>query len=353
MITINGQFAARRMTGQERFAYEIVSELDKICRKGEYEIVVPRNAHNIPRLNNIEIKKIGKLKGSLWEQVVFTFYMFLHPNRISLNLCSIMPVFCPGIVCIHDICYKLHPEYFTSTYSMISMYWHRLQYKLAKLFSPIIFTVSNHSKNQMVDVYKIDPSKINVLGNGWNHFERVADNEDLLETRPDLFSQPYFFSLGSIAPNKNIQWILDIAKKHLKYRFLIAGNADSRVMKGDYNKEDFKNVSFLGYLKDEELKCLMKHCKGFIFPSFYEGFGIPPLEAMSVGAKCIVSRVSCMPEIFGNSVYWIDPSDIDVDLDELLKSEIENGVEILKKYRYDNFAQQLHKMLCKYMRNRV
>ena len=91
----------------------------------------------------------------------------------------------------------------------------------------------------------------------------------------------------------------------------------------------------------------MKNCKAFIFPSFFEGFGIPPLEALSVGAKIIVSNSSCLPEIFGNSAYYIDPNKICTDLDELLSKSVESGEMILQKYRFSIFARQVLESLDK------
>ena len=74
-----------------------------------------------------------------------------------------------------------------------------------------------------------------------------------------------------------------------------------------------------GALSDEEIKALMRHCKASIQPSFYEGFGIPPMEAMSVGADCIVSNASSLPEVYKNSVWYIDPHDYDsIDLDKIM-----------------------------------
>lgn len=82
-IIINGQFTARRVTGQERFALEIILELDKICKKGQYSLVVPKNASNIPYLNNIPVIKFGKAKGSLWEQ---TFFCFVYDNSSKKHI---------------------------------------------------------------------------------------------------------------------------------------------------------------------------------------------------------------------------------------------------------------------------
>ena len=345
MITINGQFTARRMTGQERFAYETVSELDKICQKGDYELVVPKDAINIPDLQNIEVKRFGKLKGSSWEQIFLNLYLLSHRNRTSLNLCSIMPILAPGIVCIHDLSYKIHPEYITTLYSKISQIWHKIQFHLSWNFSPLILTVSEYSKKQMETIYKVSGYKILVLGNGWEHFKRIKEDNSFLESNHLLEEKPFFFSLGSLAPNKNIKWVLEVAKKHPQYNFFIAGNSNLRAYGEDYKDIDFVNVKFLGYISDADVKCLMKHCKAFIFPSFFEGFGIPPLEALSVGTKCIVAKTSCLPEIFGDSVYWIDPYDTNINIDNLLAIEVTDSKFVLNKYLFSRFANTLHSKL--------
>lgn len=160
MITINGQFTARRVTGQERFAFEIISELDKICKKGQYSLVVPKNASNIPHLNNIPVVKFGKAKGSLWEQTFLALYMLTHPRSISLNLLTIMPVLKPGIICIHDMSYRTHPEYCKTFYMKVSRCWHIFQEELARRFSPLLFTVSEYSKKQMIECLKLPSNKI-------------------------------------------------------------------------------------------------------------------------------------------------------------------------------------------------
>ena len=348
MIARNGQFTARKMRGQERFAFELLLEMDKIVGDFSlnFRLIIPRNAINIPMLHNIEIEKYGAAKGSLWEQTYFAYYLFRH-KATSLNLCSVMPILKPGFICIHDLSYKVNPTYFKTTYARISQVWHKLQYLLAWYFSPVIYTVSKYSKSQMVDIYRVDPQRIIVIGNGWEHFERVEEDCMLKKIKPNLFIKPYFLCLGSLAPNKNINWVLEVAKIHPQYNFLIAGKSSLKAYGTDYNECDLPNVKFLGYISDGEIKFLMKNCKAFIFPSFFEGFGIPPLEALSVGAKIIVSNSSCLPEIFGNSAYYINPNKICTDLDELLSKSVESGETILQEYRFSTFARQVLESLDK------
>lgn len=351
IIVINGQFAARRMTGQERFAYELILELDKLVDNSEikFQLVTPVNAKNIPPLKNIPVIKYGKAYGSLWEQTYFAYYLIKH-KAMSLNLCSIMPLLKPGIICIHDLSYKVNPQYFTTFYSKVSQLWHKIQYHFAWKFSPLIFTVSEFSRQQMIDIYHVNPSKILVLGNGWEHFARVVEDISIITRKSEWFEKEYFFSLGSLAPNKNIEWVLEIALKHPQYNFYIGGKANLKAYGKDYEEYDYSNVKFLGYLTDGEVKTLMRNCKAFIFPSFFEGFGIPPLEALSVGAKVIIARASCLPEIFEDSVYYIDPYNTKVDLDKLLKNTSNSPLKILEKCSFKRYAKLLNSELVKFIR---
>ena len=90
----------------------------------------------------------------------------------------------------------------------------------------------------------------------------------------------------------------------------------------------------------------MKYCKAFIFPSFFEGFGIPPLEALSVGASIIISNTTCLPEIFGKTAHYIDPYNADVNLDEILSEPTVSPQKVLEKYTFARFAKILHQKLC-------
>lgn len=339
-IAINGQFLARRMTGQERFANEIVLELDKIVDKDTVELVVPVHAQNIPSLTNIKVVKYGNMKSHLWEQTNFAFYCIIR-KALSLNLCSIVPLLKPGIVCIHDLSYKVNPQYFKTRYAVLSRVWHIVHYWVGWLVSPLIYTVSEYSKNQMIEIYNVKPEKIHVIANGWQHFLRINYDDTIFDKYPQLEKGKYFFTLGSLAPNKNIEWILKAAKFNPEYQFAIAGKASLEAYGKDYSESNLPNVHFLGFISDGNVKSLMRNCKAFILPSRYEGFGIPPLEAMSVGAKVIVSNVSCLPEIYRDSAHYIDPDKAEINLDELLNHPVGDSQEVLKKYSFESSARSI------------
>ena len=103
-----------------------------------------------------------------------------------------------------------------------------------------------------------------------------------------------------------------------------------------------KNMIYTGYISDGEIKCLMRYCRAYIQPSFVEGFGIPPLEAMSVGTNCILSDCSAFREIYGKSVWYIDPAEYDnISMKEIMSKDKEENEPILKKYSWKLSAKKL------------
>lgn len=348
---INGRFTSRKVTGQERFAIEVVKSLDKIVENdgNQWELIVPEYADNIPDLQNIKIVKKGKVKGHFWEQTSFAFYS-LKNKGFTINMCMKIPFISPGVVVIHDMAYKLPYSVIKGKPTLrrrLSRIWHRVHHRISVWRCPVIFTVSAYSKKQIVDFYNIPESKVVVLGNGWQHFESVVPDYNILNKHKQLKEGKFFFSLGSLAANKNIEWILKVAKKYPQYTFAIAGNMDFARFGVKYNEESLKNVILLGYISDGEVKALMSKCRAFLFPSYFEGFGIPPLEAMSVGSEVISANTTCLPEIYENTVHYIDPDDTDVDLDKLLSEPVGDKQKILVKYQWNKIAQKMYDAIIK------
>lgn len=344
MIAINGRFVARRTTGQERFAIEVVKELDKICNENDFVLVIPNYTNFDVNLKNIKIKKYGNLKSHLWEQIDFAGYT-IHNKVESLNLCTIQPLINPGIVCIHDISYKVNPQYFTTRYAKISALWHRLGYYVASKKSDLIFTVTQYSKNQISNVYKVDPEKIIVVPNGWEHIKEKHSDITIFNKLHLLKKGEYFISIGSLAPNKNLQWIFEAAKANPNKQFVIVGRASLEEYGVDTSKFMVDNIILTGYVSDEELKALLNNCRALIFPSVYEGFGIPPLEALALGKEVVVAKASCLPEIFDGYVYYLDPSNADIDIDSLMNAKVKSPEELLQKYSYKRAAKIIYDSL--------
>ena len=114
-----------------------------------------------------------------------------------------------------------------------------------------------------------------------------------------------------------------------------------RPVRSQLNEVIPENVYMLGYITDEDACSLMKNCRAFIFPSLYEGFGLPPLEALALGADVIASNTTSLPEVLGRSVHYIDPNDYNVSLDKLLTETIDSPNEALSRFSWKKSSERL------------
>ncbi len=337
-IVINGRFLLHRITGVERYAREIISELDQIIKPGDVIMAVPPEVKDIPKYQNIKVFKVGKLHNRLWEHISFPWYVFKN-RGVSLNLCNVAPLPSQGIVCIHDVKVKATPQYFSKKFLL----WYNILFKNAAKRAKKIITVSEFSKSEIVKYYHVNPDRICVIPNAWQHYERIEYDENALK-KYGLQKDQYFFSMCSLEPNKNFKWIAEVAKRNPDQMFTVAGSINRTVFANGLGFECPANMKLLGYVSDEEAKTLMRDCKAFLFPTFYEGFGIPPLEAISAGAKCVVvSDKDVMHEIFGDSVVYIDPNKY--EMPELIDLSAKSREEILLKYSWKKSAKELYQLL--------
>ena len=348
-ILINGNFLCRNLTGIERYAFQVCSEMDKLLDKSDdIALLVPANAKIVPEYTHIKIIRSKKKIKSfpLWDLIIFALEAKKR-NAIPLNFSNTAPLgYNCGVAYLHDIYAHDYPADFTTFKDKLIRIYSNLNYaNIAKNATKII-TVSHFSKERIVASYGVKADKIAVIGNGWEHFKAVKTEESIFERFPNLIEKKFYFTLGSLSRRKNLSWILQYAKKHPYDLFAISGKAISGLVPKELEEiKTLKNVVLLGYVTDGEVKALMKKCKAFIFPSYYEGFGIPPLEALSEGARVICAKAASLPEIFGNSVHYIDPYNTDCNLDELLEEQTKNCLEVLEKYTYKNAAKSLLDLL--------
>lgn len=331
---INGKFLSQQITGVQRYARETVSALDEIATGLNIEIAVPKDAQNLPNLKNIKIKHIGGRASIFWEQISLPFYIIKN-RAVGLHLCHVAPILKPDYVCIHDANVEKNPQWFTKKLVL----WYKIIHWACALFAKKIFTVSNFSKNELQEIFKIQDSQILNIGSGWQHINNIPFDNSVLN-RFNLKEHEFFFSLGTLASHKNIKWIISYAQKHPKEKFVLSGRVCNKIFKQEHDLIT-NNVQSLGYLTDSEVKTLMSKCKAFVFPSFYEGFGLPPLEAFSLGTDIIVSDIPVMRELFASQAHYINPFSIDMNLEDLLQNKICKKNEILDKYGWNLVAKRI------------
>ncbi len=342
-IAICGDFLGKKITGIQRVAYETVSELDKLVAKGSVVLVIPKNVKERPEYENIEVVAIHSDNGNRHFWIQWWFALYIIKNRMTaLTFCNEVPILKPGIAYLHDIYYKLYPEIYRTAGEKLTRMFVLMLYRSITRRAKYVITDSETSKKEIIQEYNISKNRIDVIGGGWQHILRIQPDCSVFERTDKIPAGEYYFTLGSITERKNIKWIFQYAKKHRNEIFVCSGKAPR-------DKLDIpENVKYLGYVSDEQMMALYSDCKAFIFPSLYEGFGLPPLEAMAAGARVIVSNASCLPEIYGHSVCYIDPYNTDVELSELLalqKNNVQFKEDILNRYSWEKSAERLHKIM--------
>ena len=340
---INGRFLTRHITGVDRYAREIVRGLDGILSPGEAVLILPEGCEPIDwePTCNIELRHYGKHCGHVWEQIDLSRYARKN-GLLLVNLCNTAPMLNPGVVCIHDMNVRANPSFYGSKFRT----YYRAMFWFLTRKARFVLTDTHFSESEMEKYYPASRGKVAVVSCGWQHIERVVQDDSVLE-RKGLRKGEYFFAMSSLAPNKNLKWIAETARLNPDDIFVVAGGVNAKVF-GEHDIPEAANVKYLGYVSDREAKALMAHCKAFLYPTFYEGFGIPPMEAMASGTlSVIVSDNPCMHEVYGESVCYINPNLPCRELDSLISfgDDEAERCNVLGKYSWRQSADMLKKIL--------
>ena len=345
-ILINGYFFCRQLTGIERYAIEITKRLDNVSLPGEISLIIPGDYDSLPDFNNINIIRYGKtVRHIFWQFFILQYFLFTHKQYRILDFGNTCLPFFPGIIFLHDIYCEFFPEDFSGFRDKLARIYNRWQYRLIAKKARKIITVSNFTKNQLINTFNVNPGKISVIYSSWEHFKTIQPDYTVFRNNLTLKKSGYYFSLGSLSKRKNLKWISEYAKNNPESYFAISGTTLPTVTEKSFNSAVPRNITLLGYLNDSEVKALMKYCKAFILPSYYEGFGLTPLEALSCGAQVIISNAASLPEIYGNTAHYIDPNNTDINLEKVLEEPVEKPDLILKKYSYDTAAVQVYDLI--------
>lgn len=255
--------------------------------------------------------------------------LFFEPG----NRMPVLPNNIPLVVTVHDLGSYLYPQYCSwQTYVM-----ERLFLKRTCKRATYIVTISEFTKDTIVDHLKIRDEKIKVIYNGDTPYkgERVYSSKALSDIKEKFqINGKYFLFIGSISPRKNIEVII---RGYELYRenggetqLVLAGKVAWRcddIMENIQTSKFSKDIIVTGYIDEKEKEYLYKYSEGLIFPSRFEGFGFPILEAMSVGTRVITSNYSSMPEVAGNAALYLKNIDDCKELSELMHKLDTMGVE--------------------------
>lgn len=351
-IAINGRFLSQAITGVQRHAHELLRELDQILLElswptGDVEILAPQNATDSTDYKYLTIRKVGRLTGQLWEQCELPFHC---RGRLLFTPCGGAPLLHRShIITIPDAAVFATPEAYSAAYAM----WYRWLHRHMCATARHVFTVSEASKEELIRWCAADPSRITVTPLGSDHVERWQADDSVLKQH-GLTGADFVLAASSRNPNKNFDGIVK-AIHQLKLRdvrFVLVGGVNSQVF-GE-SPQLSGSIEEVGYVTDGQLRALYEHARCFVFPSLYEGFGLPPLEAMASGCPVVVSDIPPLKETCGDAAAYCDPTspeDIARQVQAVLsnKSEqaelIRRGLERVKLFRWKKTAQQTWSIL--------
>lgn len=335
---LGDSFVSGKVYGIQRFAYEILREVDKLNHGLKIEIVVPTYANIEISFKNIKIIKFGNIRnGFLWRQICFPMYLKKY-DAVGVDMTLGLPYLKCDVVCLHDCIYENYASDFKTFKEKIK----RLSYiikasHLAKKSKKII-TVSKNSKKEIMQYYHILDDKISIIYNAWQHYLRFSSDNSILERLGLESDKEFYFTLGSGLPHKNLLWIVRAAEQNPTKTFVVTGNNLLSNYIEEIGLKEVANIIFTGYISDGEVKALMENANGFIHPAFCEGFGIPPLEALSCGCEIIISKTSCLPEIYGEAARYIDPYNYEIDMSRIMKMTHGDYQEVLERYSWEQSA---------------
>jgi glycosyltransferase involved in cell wall biosynthesis len=309
-ITLNGRFYSHRPTGMQRYAIELVNRLGD-------GLQVVRPGHPLR----------GGL-GHVWEQVYLPLVtgkqLLWSPNNtgpltVSRQVCT-----------IHDLIPLDHPEWFNPRF--VALYrW--LMPRLTRRLQHII-AISEFTKQRIVEHFQIDPSKISVVPNGVDRAFHPSSPDQIAEVRNilQLGEKPYVLCVSSLEPRKNLKslleaWVRLPPSLQNQYQLVLTGAKGNAGVFGDAGLDNPPpNARFTGYVDQAHLPALYSGAALFAYPSLYEGFGLPPLEAMACGVPVLTSNTSSIPEVIGAAAVAVDPENVEAITEGLREMMANEGL---------------------------
>ncbi len=344
-IIINCRFLTQPISGVQRFAIELCRELKKL--RPNLIFVSPKNVMHKDIVRELEVLEIGRLRGHLWEQIELK--LFVERNKgLLISLCNTAPLFVKKqIVTIHDLSFMHHPEWFSFKFRKV---YNFLIPKITRR-SLHIFTVSETSKKELIETLDIQSNKITVIYNAVAPiFQRPISEEPPQITK----KEKYILTVSSHHPRKNFKKLVEayLQLKRKDIKLVIAGNFNKHFKEENIASSD--TILFKENVDDEALVELYSNAALFVYPSLYEGFGIPIIEAMSLGTPACISDIPVFREICGDNAVYFDPNSaqsIKEKIEYSLVNPMECNNDYLKQYNWKSSSKRVNEVISQIIKN--
>lgn len=344
-------------TGVEVYAQQLIKQLANLDSKNQYVLYFRTKPqdwfYKLP--SNFKLRVIPFPK--FWTQLRISWEMMWRPVDVLAILASALPIWHPknSVVTVHDVAWKMFPEAFTP-FMRRYLEW-STNFAVRKAVK--VIAVSESTKKDLVKYYQISPEKIEVihLAAGDQFMPRNYEQAQPVLDKFGLTYKKYILFVGTIQPRKNIPRLVDAFIKlkkenHIEEKLVIVGKKGwlwEPIEKKILDSGLGQSVKVLDYVSDEDLPLLYAGASLLTLPALYEGFGLPPLEAMLSGVPVVVSDVSSLPEVVGDAGVLVDPDSVDsiargllqVLTDRELRAQmVAKGLEQAKKFSWERTAKK-------------
>lgn len=299
-IYINGRFLTQPMTGVERYAYSMCKAMARLQQP--FTIVCPQAPiHKDYDVSGLTIVHYGIGNSHFWEQCVLPLFFLGKKDYLVLSFTGLGSVLIRHkVMTVHDLSFLYNRSWFSKAY----YWWYRIMTPLAIKTSRHLITVSQFSKQEIMRFYPfIQEEQISVAYGAVDstRFHRLSS--------VPATEHPFALAVSSIDPRKNFPMLVKAFKGIDGCLLYIVGKQNHVFSQQNGLDEELPNVRFLGRVSDEELTRLYNQAVCFIFPSIYEGFGLPLLEAMTCGCPVLASDIPVFREVCGDAAIYFNPYD--------------------------------------------
>ena len=347
-FSVDAHAIGQHLTGNETYIRNLLNCFEVLDREADFIAYISREEAiaDVPDRfikRRVAVNPFVRLGYDLPRRVAEDRPSLLHVQYTAPLTCS-----APIVVSVHDVSFLEYPQYFTSFRAMQL----RLTVRRTVKAASCVLTVSEFSKREILDAYKLPEDKVVVLPNGVSSaFHPVARETAKRSMRTALPAAPFILTVGDLQPRKNHLGLIaafeDLLGAHpqLPHHLIIVGKEtwyapDVRAAAKKSQVAD--RIHFTGFVDDEELRRLYGACDLFVYPSFYEGFGLPILEAMACGRAVACSNTSAMPEVADSAALLFDPCSrrdlVFAMRDLLLNPELRQRMERLGVQRAGMFS---------------
>lgn len=374
-IGIDARFFRKSTGGIGRYTRALIRELAKIDKVNEYIVyITPEDEKEYDELTQnllVSPSQGGKLKTKNFQKKVIpiTHYSMSEQTKLlrilqedKLDLVHFTnfnhPLFYKGrfVVTIHDLTLMIYPSTKVKQ-SVVKKFGLKMTMNNAVKKAQKVIAVSEATKKDIVNVLNAKQDKIKVIYEGIDdEYQKSSVISRQLSVKYGI-KKPYLLFISQWRPHKGIIQLVEafeILKNKYKipHQLVIVGKPNKdfpEIAEAIKKSSASKDIITPGFIAEEDLPGLYREASAFVFPSHYEGFGLPPLEAMASGVPVVASKVSCMPEILGDAAFYFDPYDPE-DMAKQINKVLENaplrrmmlkkGFHQIKKYSWSKMAEQ-------------